>query len=308
MDEAAAMRMFVQVVRAESFSAAARRLDLTPSSVSRAVSGLEDELGVRLLNRTTRRLRLTEAGQVYYEHAARIATELDDARRAVSELQAVPRGLLRVSAPLAFGRVHVAPMLPQFLRNHPQVEIEFLTTDQLVDLVEEGIDVAVRIGALPDSTLIARRLTGLTRVVCASPAYLEREGEPRCAEDLASHQCLTFRFNTAGSLWRPGSNVWRLSDEHGVRDVQVSGRLRSNSPHALVGAALEGLGLILMPRWLVFEHLESGVLRSVLDDYHVSPSAIESAIYAVYPSSRHVTPKLRAFVDHLAEHFEDASF
>ncbi len=308
MDEATAIRMFVQVVRAESFSEAARRLGLTPSSVSRTIGSLEDALGVRLLNRTTRRLQLTEAGQVYFEHAVRIAGELDQARRAVVELQTVPRGLLRVTAPSAFGRVHVAPLLPEFLRRHPEVEIELLTSDQVVDLVEEGMDVAVRIGALPDSTLVARRLAPVVRVICASPQYLARHGAPASPEALREHQCLTFRFNTAGSLWRPGSNVWRLSDGDTVHEIQVTGRMRANNPDSLVQAALEGLGLVLMPRWLVSDELRAGALETVLEGYQVSPSAIESAIYAVYPSSRHVSPKLRAFIDHLAEHFATETF
>ena len=308
MDTLAGMRFFVQVVRAGNFSAAGRQLDLAPSSISRQINSLEDELDVRLFHRSTRKLHLTEAGELYYDYASRILAEVDEANRAVTDLEATPRGTLRINSPVVFGRVHVAPAILAFLERYPEIQIHFDTTDQVVDLIEDGVDVAVRIGELKDSSLIARRLAPMRRVICGSPAYLKRHGVPQHPEELAQHDCLTFRFHVASNLWRPGANLWRLKGSEGVTEVAVSGRLQANSADALTTAACAGLGLVLVPGWLVGEHIRQGRLQVVLGDYQVSPTSIDPdayAIWAVYPSKRHLSPKVRAFVDFLAARFQD---
>jgi len=301
MDTLEQMRLFVATVRSGSFSDTARALRLSPSAVSRKVAALEAELGVRLFTRTTRRLTLTEAGQAYLERASRIVNDVDETHEAVRALEAQPRGLLRVTAPVVYGRLHLAPLVPEFLARYPDVRLELLLRDAVLDLLEDGVDVAVRIAALPDSSLIARRLAPVKRVICASPPYLERRGVPATPAELARHDCLPFRFHTAGNAWRTGSNVWRLRGPDGLQEITVGGPVTANNADALVIAALAGLGLILVPTWLVSEHLERGALRTVLDDHQVSPTDIETAIYAVYPSGRFLPPKVRVFIDFLAE-------
>ena len=308
MDSLTGMRLFEQVVRAESFSEAGRQLGLVPSSVSRQINALEDGLGVRLFNRSTRKLSLTDAGQLYHDRVARILSDIDAANRAVVELDAEPRGTLRINALLVFGRVHVAPLIPEFLARYPDVQIDFTTTDQLVDLVEEGADVAIRIGERKDSSLVARKLAPLRRIICGSPTYLAAHGAPQRPEDLADHNCLTFRLQTAGSLWRPGADVWRLRGQDGVVDVAVSGRLRANGVDVLLEASRAGLGLVLMPIWMVGDDIRGGRLRPVLSQYRVSPTTIDAAIYAVFPASRHLSPKVRVFIDYLAERFRDIPY
>lgn len=295
------MRHFVATVRGGSFSEAGRQLGCTPSAVSRQVGALEADLGVRLFTRTTRRLSLTEAGATLFEQAERILGEIDDMQESVRAVDARPRGLLSVTAPIVYGRLHLAPLLPGFIARYPEVHLNLVLSDSVVDLLENDIDVAVRIAALPDSSLIARRLAPVERVICASPAYLERRGTPAIPAQLTEHDCLPFRFHTAASVWRAGSNVWRLQGEAGVEEIVVSGPFTANNADALVTAALAGLGLILVPTWLVSDHLRDGALRPVLSDYVVSPSDLEMAIYAVYPSGRFLSPKTRAFIDFLVE-------
>lgn len=296
------MRLFVATVRGGSFSEAARQLGCTPSAVSRQVGALEADLGVRLFTRTTRRLNLTEAGTALLEQSERILGEIDAMREAVRAVDASPRGLLRVTAPIVYGRLHLVPLLPEFLERHAEVEVNLVLSDAVVDLLENDIDVAVRIAALPDSTLIARRLASVERVICGSPAYLQQRGIPAAPADLREHACLPFRFHTAANVWRSGSNVWRLEGEDGLEEVSVNGPFTANNADALVIAALAGLGLILVPTWLVSDHLREGALVPVLGDYRVSPSDIETSVYAVYPSGRFLSPKVRAFIDFLVDH------
>ncbi|MFO1352798.1 MAG: LysR family transcriptional regulator [Gammaproteobacteria bacterium] len=301
MDTLASMRLFVQAVKSANFSAVARQLGVAPSSVSRQIDALEAALGARLLNRSTRKLHLTEAGQLYYERASRILADIEDANRVVNELEATPHGTLRISAPVNFGRLHVAPQLPQFLERYPEMQVDFSLSDQLVDLVEEGFDLAIRIADLKDSLLIARRLMDIRRVICASPAYLAKRGVPRHPDDLREHNCLTFRLYTANNLWRPGASVWRLSGAGGIAEVAVTGNLQANSADVLLAAALQGLGLVLVPTWLVCDDLQVGRLRPVLAEYQVSPLNGNAAIYAVYPEHRRHSPKVRAFVEFISE-------
>ena len=299
MDALNSMALFVDVVGAGSFSEAGRRRGLAPSSVTRSINALEDQLGVRLLNRSTRKLSLTEAGRLYHERSRRIIAEVEDARLSVSQLEAAPRGTLRMNVPVVFGRLHVAPALPAFLARYPALQIDLSMTDGFIDLVEEGVDLAVRIGELEDSSLIARRLAPNRRVICASPDYLRRAGVPRVPEDLRAHNCLIYKRQA-------GRAVWRLRDAHGTVDIEVGGTLRANNADALHAAARGGLGLVILPTWMVGPDIQSGALRRVFAAYEVSPGALDSSIYAVFPYNRHLSPKVRAMVDFFVERFGES--
>jgi len=293
MDRLAAMESFARVASAGSFSRAARGLRLSKSVVSRQIAALEAELGAQLFQRSTRALALTEAGRLYLERVTRILDEIEEADRSVGQLQGAPRGLLRVNAPMSFGFLHLAPAMPDFFARHPDVSIDLSMTDRYVDLVDEGYDIAVRIGALADSSLIVRRLAPCRMAVCASPAYLARRGVPRTPDDLTEHDCLNNTNASAGS-------EWRFAQADGtVRLVRVSGRLMASNGDALQAAAREGLGLIYLPTFIVGEDLQKGRLQSVLDGYTVA----DSMVNAVYPHARHLSPKVRAFVDFLAGRF-----
>ncbi len=297
MDMLNGMRLFTEVVRANGFAAASRKLGMVPSSVSRQITALEETLGVRLLNRSTRQLSLTEVGQLYYEQATRILSELEDANLAVSQFDGSPRGTLRVSTPAAFGRLHVTPALSRFLTRYPELRVELTATDQVVDLVEAGIDVAVRIGALQSSSLIARKLAAHRYVICASPSYFDRHQAPQRPQDVAHHNCLTYKF--AG-----GPVVWSFRGPHGAEQVEVSGNLQANSFGALKSAACLGLGLAILPIWSAMPCLKSGELQTVLREYTVSPrqGETEGGIYVVYPHKKLVSKKVRAFVDFMVEY------
>ena len=294
MDSVAGMRIFVRVVDAGSFSAAGRQLGLAPSSVSRQISDLEYELGARLFHRTTRKLSLTEAGRLFHERAAQILVEVEEAKLAMSQIGGAPSGILRLTVPASIGRLHIAPALAAFQERFPAVQIVLSMTDRLVDLVDEGFDLAIRVGRQRDSSLIARRIGWGRRVVCGSPSYLEKAGMPKVPADLADHNCLTFRSH-------PGSNLWSFRGPKGTSKVRVSGGLFADNGEALCAAAVAGLGLILVPNWLVGIEIRRGRLRQVLGKFQVVPEA--SPLYAVYPHQRHLPPKIRAFVDFLVERF-----
>ncbi len=289
MDNVSEMEVFVRVVQAKSFSEAARSLGLSPSAVSKQIGRLEDRLGARLLNRTTRQLSLTEIGAAFHERAERIVADIAEAERAVSHLHGAPRGLLKVNAPVAFGIDHLAPLLPGFMAGNPEVAVDLSVNDRFVDLVEEGIDIAIRIGELADSSLIARRLAANRRVVCAAPAYLDRRGRPSGTADLKAHNCLVYTY-------RQQRRDWHFDGPNGHEIVTVSGDLETNNAQVLRMAALGGLGIVLLPLWLVGQDLTEGRLIEVLPQYHVP----DSSIYAVWPAGRHLSPKVRAFVDHIA--------
>lgn len=293
MDRLSEIEAFVKVVEAHSFSEAARRLRLSKSVVSRQIAALESQLGVRLFHRTTRSMALTEAGRSYYERAARILTDLEDANLSVSQLQSAPRGRLRINAPMSFGFQHLAPALADFLFRYPEVEVDMTLTDRFVDLVDEGFDIAVRIGSLTDSSLVARRLAPIRRVICASPAYLRARGVPDTPDDLKAHDCLCNSNVSLVREWRfirPDAQPW---------PVEVRGRLSANNGDTLKAAALKGLGLVNLPSFIVGSDLQAGTLVTVLDQY----VAQNLSLNAVYPHSRHLSPKVRAFVDFLAERF-----
>ncbi len=290
--------VFVRVVEARSFTAAADRLDMAKSAVSRCVSRLEEGLGVRLLNRTTRRLSLTEAGEAFFERARRALDELEEARREAARHQAEPGGTLRLTAPMSFGLELVAPVLPAFMDRYPKVTVDLSLDDRHEDLVAGGIDLAIRIAELADSTLVARRLAPVRHVVVASPAYLARRGTPATPDDLRDHDCLVYTL-------RASPDAWRFDGADGRKwTVPVRGSYYANNSMALRAALVAGRGIALMTSFTVGDDLRSGRLKRVLAAF----AAPTLGVHAVYPQRRHVPPKVRAFVDFLAARFGDPPY
>ena len=276
--------IFTQVVRSGSFTAAARELGIQKSSASRKVAELEERLGVRLLQRTTRSLRLTDEGRIYYEHCQRALAELEEAELALSGMRAEPRGLLRVTAPLSFG--FIGARVAAFLQAHAEVRVELVCTDRVVDLVEEGFDVAIRAGRLPDTSLIARRVGSLPRHLYASPVYLRGKRAPRQPEDLEGHACLAFGV---------GATRWRLVSAERKVDFDPGGRLVVNDYELLREATIAGAGIALLPEPACVQAASEGRLVRVLPAW----TAAETPIQALYPSTRHLAPKVKAFVEFL---------
>ena len=284
------MAVFVRAVEAGSFSAAARTLNLTPSAVSKQIGRLEDRLGARLLNRTTRRLSLTEAGDDYFQRATRILADIADAERAVALSHEAPRGVLRVSASIAFGQTQLVPLVSEFLARYPEIQVELNLSDHVIDLVDAGVDVAIRVAALPDSSHIARRIASERRIVCAAPSYLARHGTPQSPEDLAGHNCLI--YSTIAT------EDWRFRGPDGPRSVKVASNFVANGGEAVRDLAIAGLGLARLATFLVGPAIRDGRLVPVLTDFEERQ---ETAIHAVYPHRRHLSPKVGAFVDFLAD-------
>ncbi|UQA57747.1 LysR family transcriptional regulator [Polyangium aurulentum] len=296
LDDLASLAVFVRVAEARSFTAAARALGTTTSAVSKRIAGLEDRLGVRLIHRTTRRLSLSEAGVALFERAERVLADLESLEVSISDLRATPRGLLRVSGPLGFGESRLVPLLPAFFAQYPEVRVELELTDRFVDLVAERYDVAVRIGRLGDSTLVARKLGPSRLVVCAAPDYLARRGTPRTPEDLAGHDCLA---STLVARMRE----WHFAGPDGEVTASVTGSFRTNHGGAMRAAVLAGVGLAVLPTFFIEDELASGAVVTVLDEYRLP--AID--IFAVHPPGPHVPPKVRAFVEFLSSQLRDGT-
>lgn len=293
MDRVAAMQAFVQVVEAGSFVRAAERLGTSTSSTSRLIADLEGHLGARLLNRTTRKLSLTETGQAYYERCVQLLADLEEAEGAAGASAVAPAGRLKLTCPFNLLAQPIGPALAEFNRRYPKVSFDVTVADRTVDLVEEGFDLAVRIGAPGGELLVARRLGSTQLVPCASPAYLERHGAPRMPEDLARHGALTYAYVASPFQWR-------LVDAAGnPHEVRVGGPLHANSGELLVAAAVAGMGVVLEPDFVVAPHLSRDELRRVLPDY----TGPRLDVWAVYPSRRHLSAKVRVFVDYLTEIF-----
>lgn len=285
--------IFVKVVELASFTAAAEALETSQPVVSKAVTRLEEKLGARLLNRTTRRLSLTEAGSELYRRSARALSEIENAELEVARFQTEPRGTLRVAAPMSFSILQLGPFIHEFLQRYPGVSVELNMNDQQVDLIEEGYDVAIRIAHLQDSTLVARKITTSRQVLCASPAYLAKHGTPERPEDLLEHNCIVYSF-----LMTP--REWRLTDADGeTHVVPVNGKLHSNNGLVNRAVAMEGGGIALLPTFYIGEQVKSGALKPVLCGFRPP----ELSVYAVYPERRNLMPKVRAFIDALAETF-----
>lgn len=292
MSQLDALRSFRAVVEEGAFVRAAERLQLSRAAVSKHVAQLEDHVGTRLLHRTTRTSSLTADGRVYYEHACRMLDELDAVERQLRREDAEPKGTLRVAAPMTYGLARIAPLIGGFCTTFPKLDVQLLLEDRQVDLVREGIDVAIRVThALPDRAFVARRLAGFRRVLVASPTYLSRAGTPEVPEDLGSHAAIRFLLQRTPDVW-----VFEKEDER--REVRVSGPLSVNSSLAMRNALLEGLGLALIPDIVVEEDLREGRLVVCLPSWSPEPRSV----FALYPSRRHLHPGVRAFVDHLATH------
>lgn len=290
MDTLEAMRVFAAVVDRSGFSAAADALDLSTTSVTRQVAALEKRLGTRLLNRTTRRVSLTSAGAAYYQRAVQLLAELDDIEAAVGAQAMAPSGVLRINAPVSFGIARLGPLLAGYRARHPQVRLDLSLGDRLVDIVEEGFDVAIRITRQPAPNLIARKLADARLLLCASPDYLARAGTPATPEALSQHACLAY------SYWA-GGDEWTLHGPDGDVRVHIDGCLRANNGDVLREAALAGMGIVLQPDFVVGADLAAGRLVPVLPEWSVPPIGI----HAIYASRSHLAPKVRSFIDYLVE-------
>ncbi len=294
LDRVTGMQIFVRVVALGSLSAAARSLGISQTMATKHVGAIEERLGVKLLHRTTRRLTLTEAGRRYLESAERILTEVEEAEAAASADRVDVRGVLRVNAPLSFGFRELAPRMAEFSRLYPEVTVDLGLNDRFVDLIEEGWDIAVRIGRLRDSTMIARRIAPCRLALCGSPDYLAEKGVPKTVAELAEHNCLGYTLSHA-----LGPDEWAFGAEGKIK-VRIKGNLRVNNGDALVAAAVAGQGLIYEPTFVVSEELKAGRLIALMLD---QPMLELPGVFAVYPSNRHPPAKVRAFVDFLAERF-----
>jgi len=293
MDRFHAITAFAKVVETGSFARAAERLAVSVSAVSRQVAELEGHLDARLLNRTTRRLSLTESGRVFYEHCVQLLADLEEAEESAHAGTVKPRGTLRLTCATTFGVRHLAPAVVRFVERHPEMRFDVQLSDRAVDLVEEGFDIAVRIGSIGSQNLVGRKVGETRLVCCAAPAYLERRGEPTKPEDLAAHACLTYEYASLRNVW-PFRD--RQGREHGVR---VTGPVHTNSGSLLAAMAVAGLGVIVEPDFQVGPEVRAGRLIPILRGFELAPANI----YVVYPSRRHLSAKVRAFTDFLSEGF-----
>jgi DNA-binding transcriptional LysR family regulator len=293
MDRLAEMTAFVRSVELGGFSAAAREFELTPSALSKLVSRLEDRLQVRLLHRTTRKIQLTPEGEIFYSRAKRILAALDEAEAEMSDAGGSPRGLLRVHSGSAFGLHQLSRAIPAFLERHPAIELDLTISDQPPAAHEEGIDLAVRIGPLDESSLIARRICNLERVICAAPSYLEKHGTPQTPDDLQKHNCLWIT-----SL--PALRRWPFDTDEGLRVVNIDGNVVANNAETVLQLAVAGVGITRLTDLIVGDAIRRGELVPILRDWHhVEPVPL----YATYPGGRNLSPKVRALVDFLVERF-----
>jgi DNA-binding transcriptional LysR family regulator len=289
------MRVFAKVAEVGSFTGAAARLGMSASMVSQHVKELEERLSARLLNRTTRKVSLTEIGRAYWERCARLLADLEETEQAVSDMHAAPRGELRVYAATGFGILQLTPAIADFTARFPAISVELIVSERFVDPIEEGFDVAVWLGELPDSSLITRQLAPCRLVVCGAPSYFEKYGTPRTLADLAAHNCFAFSGN-GSSYFRS----WHLTAADGTTtNIVPAGNLRTNSAAVLKFAALSGHGVACLPTYLVCDALRSGQLVTVLEDYVAAPLMLR----ALYPHNRHLSAKVRAFVDFLVARF-----
>ncbi|MDD9196048.1 LysR substrate-binding domain-containing protein [Aliivibrio sp. S3MY1] len=277
---------FVAVAEAQSFTGAARALDTSVAQISRKVAALEDRLSIKLLIRTTRKVSVTEAGQTYYQHCRHLVEGLKQADRAITELNATPQGRLKITSSVTYGEQLIAPLLSDFMLMYPQLELELVLSNQTLDLVEQDFDLAIRLGRLTDSTMMAKRLSSRQVRVCASPDYIEKHGEPHTLSELSQHNCLI------GSL-----PIWRFIEKKKEKSVRVKGSVHCNSGAALTNAALKGLGIVQLPDFYVQESMDKGELVEILVPYREP----KEGIWAVYPNNRHLSTKVRLLVEFLAQ-------
>ncbi|CAH1690429.1 Transcriptional regulator, LysR family [Hyphomicrobiales bacterium] len=294
MDTLRAMRMFVMVVQSGSLSSAGRKIGMSPASISRYINALEDNVGSRLLNRSSRKLTLTDAGEIYFRYVEQILNQIEEVHSNLSQLQHSPRGTLRVHSRILIATQQIIPAMPRFMALYPDIKIDLMISNNVIDLVEQNVDVDIRIGELQDSSLIARKLVSSERVLCASPGYLARSAPITSPQDLAQHNCLSYRVHMGGT-------TWRFADQDGaITEIPIQGSFQTDNGPALRTLALADAGIILMPDWSVMHDLRAGTLVSILPGYRVSYGSFDNGVYAVYQQSRHLSAKVRAFVDFLA--------
>jgi DNA-binding transcriptional LysR family regulator len=294
MDRFQAITAFAKVVESGSFARAASRLDVSVSSISRQVSELEAHLDARLLNRTTRRLSLTESGRAFYQRCVLLLADLEEAEESASVVTARPRGTLRLTCGTIFGTRHLAPAIAEFVARHPQMRFDVDLSDRAVDLVDEGFDAAVRVGTIGSQNLVGRKVGETRLVCCASPGYLERHGVPQEPEDLTAHACLTYEYS-------PHKDLWPFRDAQGDRSVRVNGPVHANNGSFLVSLALAGLGVTIEPDFIVGPEVRAGHLVPLLQAFESAPANI----YVAYPSRRHLSAKVRAFADFLSVRYRE---
>ncbi len=294
MDKLSSMKTFVEVVNGGGFTAAANRIGLSRAQASKSVMQLEAHLGVRLLNRTTRRVSLTEIGRIYYERCREILNDIEEIEGLAGEQSRRPRGTLTIAAPTSFGVLHLNHILSGYIKQYPEVRISLSLNDRFINVVSEGFDLAIRITALEDSSLVARKIAPCRRVLVASPAYLEKHGEPMVPQDLTIHHCLVYANDLQPS-------TWTLEGELGPESIRVNGPVCADNGDILKDAAVDGLGVTLLPTFIVGPDLKTGRLLQVLEDY--CPTDI--SVYAVFPSRRYVSAKVRTFVDYISDCFGD---
>ena len=292
MDRFKEMQAFAAVADAGSFVRAAESLQVSKTAVSRLIGDLEARLGVRLLHRTTRRLSLTAEGELFHARCKALTADVEEAEAEVTARAGEAVGLLRLNVPVSFGLMHLAPLWPAFLQQHPKVTLDVTLADRIIDLVDEGYDLAVRIAQLPASSLVSRKIASTRLVLCASPDYLRRHGEPSHPADIARHNVFTYTLLATG-------DTWNFEGPDGPVEVKVTPRLRSNNGDTCCAAALQHQGIVLQPSFMVSQHLRAGALVEVLPQYR----SLELGVYAVYASRRHVTPKVRVAIDFLVEAF-----
>lgn len=297
MDKFLEMRVFSAVVEAGSFTGATRALDMSKAAVSRYVAELEERLGVRLLHRTTRKLSPTTEGEIFFARCRELLDNLDEAEAEITSRSGEASGLLKVNVPVTFGVMYLAPLWPVFLARHPKLDLDITLSDRVVDLVEDGFDLAVRIGQLPSSSLISRKLAATRMVLCASPDYLKRCGEPSAPGELLQHDVISY------SLFSSGEN-WTFAGPEGDVSVKVVPRMRTNSGDTCRAAALQHQGIVLQPTFIVGADLEQGSLHEIMPGYR----STELGVYAVYPSRKFVSPKVRLLIDFLVEAFAEPAW
>lgn len=289
MDLFSSMRMYVAVVDGGSFASAADKLDISRAMVSKQIQKLEEHLGTRLLNRTTRRLSLTETGREFYERSTQIITDVEEAEQVAGQMNRTPQGVLRVTIPLSYGQHQLAAIIGDYTQAYPKVQLDISLSDRKVDLIEDGFDLAVRIGTMPQSDLIARKIGGVRSIVCASPAYIARHGAPQAPAELSSHACLGYTLTGSGA-------DWRFDTPDGPLVVPISGPIRADNGDIIRLAALSGAGILFQPHFIVGDDLAAGRLVQLLPEWQ----SAELGVYAVYPSRKHLSAKVRTFVDFLA--------
>lgn len=297
MDLLAAFRTFIRIAETGSFSAVAREIGATQPAVSRQVAALEEHLGVRLFQRSTRSLALTEDGRDLLSHARLVVEAVEETEAAIGRRRTSPSGLVRLGCPAVFGRLYIAPRIPHLLDRYPEMSVDLSLSDTVVDIVQEGLDLSVRVGEVTDASLVARRVGSTNSVAVASPAYLQQRGEPKHPNDLAGHECILFT-----RLATP--ETWNFTGPDGPLSVNVSGRLRTNGIEAVIEAAISGLGVALVPSWMLREDRVCGALTQILTDWQPRRRPIS----VVYPSRRFLAPRTRAVIDFIVEEFRgDAS-